>query len=88
MHVGLVAVIFEYKIRLEKSLQQEKNDHQQMKEDLQSKVAEEKILKDKTLLESMNKYTSLQQQHKLLKVSPLNLNIFVCDAGHLSLPSM
>ncbi|XP_067005853.2 Golgi integral membrane protein 4 isoform X2 [Anabrus simplex] len=60
-------VIFEYKLRLEKSLQQDKADHRQMREELQARVEEEKQLREKENLESINKYTSLQQQYKLLQ---------------------
>lgn len=60
-------VIFEYKMRLEKSLQQEKTEHRQTREELESKATEEKTRRDKENLESTNKYAALQQQYKLLQ---------------------
>nr|CAD7454195.1 unnamed protein product [Timema tahoe] len=60
-------VIFEYKLRLEKSLQQEKADHRQTRDDLTARVSEEKQFREKETQESMNKYTSLQQQYKILQ---------------------
>ncbi|CAG2064331.1 unnamed protein product, partial [Timema podura] len=59
--------IFEYKLRLEKSLQQEKADHRQTRDDLTARVNEEKQFREKETQESMNKYTSLQQQYKILQ---------------------
>nr|CAD7255718.1 unnamed protein product [Timema shepardi] len=60
-------VIFEYKLRLEKSLQQEKADHRQTRDDLTARVSEEKQFREKETQESLNKYTSLQQQYKILQ---------------------
>ncbi|XP_069700418.1 Golgi integral membrane protein 4 isoform X2 [Periplaneta americana] len=60
-------VIFEYKLRLEKSLQQEKAEHRQTREDLESQANKEKQLCEKDKLESFNKYSALQQQFKLLQ---------------------
>lgn len=62
-------VILEYKMRLEKSLQQEKSDHAQSKEELHSKLEEEKQTRERENLEAINKFTALQQQYKLLQVS-------------------
>ena len=61
-------VNLEYKLRLEKSLQQEKSDLAQLKEDLQTKLEEEKLGREKENVEAVNKFTALQQQYKLLQV--------------------
>lgn len=60
-------VILEYKNRLEKSLQQEKSEHAQTKDDLKTKVDEERQNRERENLESINKFTALQQQYKLLQ---------------------
>ncbi|GLH03674.1 Uncharacterized protein GBIM_09544 [Gryllus bimaculatus] len=60
-------VIIEYKVRLEKSLQQEKSEHRQLREELQGKLDEEKQIREKENLENINKFTSLQQQYKILQ---------------------
>lgn len=52
-------VIFEYKLRLEKSLQQEKADHRKTHEELDKRADSEK--------EANNKHIALQQQYKLLQ---------------------
>jgi len=62
-HVLAVLVIFEYKLRLEKSLQQEKADHRKTHEELEKRADSEK--------EANNKHSALQQQYKLLQVSVL-----------------
>jgi lipid II:glycine glycyltransferase (peptidoglycan interpeptide bridge formation enzyme) len=54
-------VIFEYKLRLEKSLQQEKADHRKTHEELEKRADSEK--------ETNNKHSALQQQYKLLQVT-------------------
>ncbi|CAH1395317.1 unnamed protein product [Nezara viridula] len=60
-------VIFEYKVRLEKSLTKEKEDHKLTKETLEGKLAEERKVRDKESLESKNKYDALVQQNKFLQ---------------------
>lgn len=67
-------VIVEYKVRLEKSLQQEKAEHRHLMEELQAKLDEEKQHHEKDNLENLNKYTSLQQQHKILQSHHEDLN--------------
>jgi lipid II:glycine glycyltransferase (peptidoglycan interpeptide bridge formation enzyme) len=57
----VVLVIFEYKLRLEKSLQQEKADHRKTREELEKRADSEK--------EANNKHSALQQQYKLLQVT-------------------
>lgn len=53
---------------MEKSLQQEKSDYAQTKEEMRNKVEEERQTRERENLESINKFTALQQQYKLLKV--------------------
>ncbi|XP_034943944.1 Golgi integral membrane protein 4-like isoform X2 [Chelonus insularis] len=60
-------VIFEYKVRLEKSLAEEKNSNAAAKRELQERANREKSLRDKDSLEALSRYKSLQQQHKLLQ---------------------
>lgn len=60
-------VIFEYKLRLEKSLQKEKAEHKEAKDECQKRAQEEKELRDKESLEALNKYNALQQHYKLLQ---------------------
>jgi Uncharacterized protein conserved in bacteria with the myosin-like domain len=67
-------VIFEYKLRLEKSLQQEKTEHRQTREELEARAAEEKTRRDKENLEATNKHAALQQQYKLLQSQHEDLN--------------
>lgn len=67
-----VSVIFEYKLRLEKSLQKEKTEHKQSKDECQNKAKQEKDDKEKELLEATNKYSALQQSYNLLQVSAIS----------------
>ncbi|KAG8224489.1 hypothetical protein J437_LFUL003212 [Ladona fulva] len=60
-------VIFEYKLRLEKSLQEEKALHRKTRQELESQVDTEKQVREKDRIESVNKFTSLQQQYKILQ---------------------
>ncbi|XP_047101491.1 Golgi integral membrane protein 4-like [Schistocerca piceifrons] len=60
-------VVVEYKLRLEKSLQQEKNDHRHTRESLQARAEEERSLRERQSLEASNRYSSLQQQYKILQ---------------------
>lgn len=57
----VVIVVFEYKLRLEKSLQQEKAEHRKTHEELEERANGEK--------EANNKHSALQQQYKILQVS-------------------
>lgn len=70
----LVSVISEYKKNLEKSLNQEKADHRQTKEQLQAQMNDEQQLRDKENLENVNKYKALQQQYNMLKSEHEDLN--------------
>ncbi|KAK3932107.1 Golgi integral membrane protein 4, partial [Frankliniella fusca] len=69
-------LISEYKKNLEKTLNQEKAEHRQTKEELQSRMNEEQQLRDKENLENINKYKALQQQYKLLQSEHDDLNEF------------
>ncbi|XP_075213099.1 uncharacterized protein LOC142319564 isoform X2 [Lycorma delicatula] len=60
-------VIFEYKLRLEKSLQKEKAEHKETKDECQNRAQEEKLQREKETLESVKKYNALQQHYKLLQ---------------------
>lgn len=66
----------DYKNRLEKSLQQEKTEHKQTRTELEAKINEEKIRRDKSSVEANLRFTSLQQHYKLLQVSNKHLKIF------------
>ncbi|KAK0084049.1 hypothetical protein PV325_007734 [Microctonus aethiopoides] len=60
-------VIFEYKVRLEKSLSEEKTSNLALKHELQERATREKTLRDKDIVEATQRYNSLQQQHKILQ---------------------
>ncbi|XP_076625744.1 uncharacterized protein LOC143344045 isoform X2 [Colletes latitarsis] len=66
-------VIFEYKMRLEKSLAEEKNSNAAVKQDLQQRATREKSLRDKDSVEAMQRFSSLQQTYKLLQTEHLDL---------------
>ncbi|KAF7987647.1 hypothetical protein HCN44_003510 [Aphidius gifuensis] len=66
-------VIFEYKVRLEKSLAEEKSSNTAIKQELQQRATREKSLRDKDSIEAMQKFNSLQQQFKLLKTEHQDL---------------
>ncbi|KAG8039869.1 hypothetical protein G9C98_000598 [Cotesia typhae] len=66
-------VIFEYKERLEKSLTEEKNSNAAAKHDLQERANREKSLRDKDSIEALQRFNSLQQEHKLLKTEHQDL---------------
>lgn len=68
-----VAVIFEYKVRLEKSLAEEKSSNAVVKQELQQRASREKSLRDKDSVEAMQRFNSLQQTHKLLQTENKDL---------------
>lgn len=74
---NLFAVIFDYKQRLEKSLKDEKEEHQRSKGELESRLTDEKEEHQKVLNENKLRFTSLQQQYKLLDVSLLIVRIYI-----------
>lgn len=67
-------VIFEYKLRLEKSLQKEKADHRQTKEKLLAQLDEEKQSNHRDNLENSNKVNILQEKYDLLQSEHKALN--------------
>ncbi|XP_020277904.1 Golgi integral membrane protein 4-like [Pseudomyrmex gracilis] len=60
-------VIFEYKVRLEKSLAEEKSSNAAIKQELQQRATREKSLRDKDSIEAMQRFNSLQQTYKILQ---------------------
>ncbi|XP_043475549.1 Golgi integral membrane protein 4-like isoform X1 [Leptopilina heterotoma] len=62
-------VIYEYKVRLEKSLQEEKNSNQALKQELQQRASREKSLrdKDKDNVELLQRYNAMQQKYNILQ---------------------
>ncbi|KAG8312196.1 hypothetical protein J6590_028429 [Homalodisca vitripennis] len=59
--------IFEYKLRLEKSLQKEKTDHKQTRDECQNRARQDKDDRERELVEAANKYSALQQSTSLLQ---------------------
>ncbi|XP_065348286.1 Golgi integral membrane protein 4-like isoform X3 [Cloeon dipterum] len=68
-------VIFEYKTRLEKSVQQEKADHKKTHDNLSSQLEIEKNKRAREVLDTTNKLASLQQHYKLLQSQVTQLKI-------------
>ncbi|XP_070525313.1 Golgi integral membrane protein 4 isoform X2 [Cardiocondyla obscurior] len=66
-------VIFEYKVRLEKSLAEEKSSNAAVKQELQQRATREKSLRDKDSIEAMQRFNSLQQTYKLLQTEHQDL---------------
>ncbi|XP_018313339.1 Golgi integral membrane protein 4 isoform X2 [Mycetomoellerius zeteki] len=66
-------VIFEYKVRLEKSLAEEKSSNAAVKQELQQRASREKSLRDKDSVEAMQRFNSLQQTYKLLQTEHQDL---------------
>ncbi|EGI57613.1 Golgi integral membrane protein 4 [Acromyrmex echinatior] len=66
-------VIFEYKVRLEKSLAEEKSSNAAVKQELQQRATREKSLRDKDSIEAMQRFNSLQQTYKLLQTEHRDL---------------
>ncbi|XP_025988933.1 Golgi integral membrane protein 4 isoform X3 [Solenopsis invicta] len=66
-------VIFEYKVRLEKSLAEEKSSNAAVKQELQQRASREKSLRDKDSIEAMQRFNSLQQTYKLLQTEHKDL---------------
>ncbi|XP_043273999.1 Golgi integral membrane protein 4 [Venturia canescens] len=60
-------VVFEYKVRLEKSLAEEKSSNAAVKQELQQRATREKSLRDKDSVEALRRFNSLQQTHKILQ---------------------
>ncbi|XP_050492488.1 Golgi integral membrane protein 4-like isoform X4 [Bombus huntii] len=66
-------VIFEYKVRLERSLAEEKSSNAAVKQELQQRASREKSLRDKDSIEAMQRFNSLQQTYKLLQTEHQDL---------------
>ncbi|CAK9818401.1 hypothetical protein ANTQUA_LOCUS9796 [Anthophora quadrimaculata] len=66
-------VIFEYKVRLETSLAEEKISNTAIKQELQQRASREKLLRDKDSVEAMQRFNSLQQTYKLLQTEHQDL---------------
>lgn len=66
-------VIFEYKVRLEKSLADEKSANAAVKQELQQRATREKSLRDKDTIEATQRYNSLQQDYKTLQTEHQDL---------------
>lgn len=67
--VFIFSVIVDYKNKLEKTLQQEKSEHKQTRTELEAKVNNEKVQRDKSSEDASKRYATLQQHYKLLKVN-------------------
>lgn len=85
-------VIVEHKLKLERSLEDEKREHIKTKEELNAMIQDEKQLRDKQNVDSMNRYSELERNHEVLQVSFVyfnlsiqfhKLNNYVC-VGHFS----
>lgn len=61
-------VIVEHKLKLERSLEEEKHEHLKTKEDLNAVIQDEKQLRDKQNVDSMNRYNELERNHEVLQV--------------------
>lgn len=70
---AIFSVIFEYKVRLEKSLAEEKSSNAAVKQELQQRATREKSLRDKDSVEAMQRFNSLQQTYKLLQTEHQDL---------------
>ncbi|XP_011495923.1 PREDICTED: FNIP repeat-containing protein DDB_G0271996-like isoform X1 [Ceratosolen solmsi marchali] len=66
-------VIYEYKLQLEKTLSNEKSANAAAKEELQKKASRERSLRDKDIIEAMQRFNSLQQNYKLLQTEHQDL---------------
>ena len=62
-----LAVISDYKQRLEKSLKTEKAEHQQVRNELENKLNEEKSRNEKATNEANLRFTSLQQHFSMMQ---------------------
>ncbi|XP_011633963.1 Golgi integral membrane protein 4 [Pogonomyrmex barbatus] len=60
-------VIFEYKVRLEKSLAEEKSSNAAVKQELQQRASREKSMRDKDSMEALARFNSLQQAYNILQ---------------------
>jgi len=56
---------------LENSLENEKHEHLKTKEDLNALIQDEKQLRDKQNVDSMNRYYEIERNHEVLQVKYL-----------------
>ncbi|KAI4496172.1 hypothetical protein M0802_008039 [Mischocyttarus mexicanus] len=87
-HESLAAqlqVIFEYKVRLEKSLAEEKSSNVMVKQELQQRASREKSLRDKDSIEAMQRFKSLQQTYKILQTEHQDLQEECKKQGDLAI---
>lgn len=61
-------VIVELKLKLERSLEDEKSEHLKTKEDLNALILDEKQLRNKQNVDSMNRYNEIERNHEVLRV--------------------
>lgn len=58
-------------MKLERSLEDEKHEHLKTKEELNAAVQDEKQLRDKQNVDSMNRYNEIERNHRILQVKPI-----------------
>lgn len=63
-----VTVIVEHKLKLERSLEDEKQEHLKTKDELNAIIQDEKQLRDKQNVDSMNRYNEIERNHEVLQV--------------------
>ncbi|XP_025193929.1 Golgi integral membrane protein 4-like isoform X2 [Melanaphis sacchari] len=66
-------VIVEHKLKLERSLEEEKHEHLKTKEELNAAIQDEKQLRDKQNVDSMNRYNEIERNHEVLQEEEKNL---------------
>ncbi|XP_026804798.1 Golgi integral membrane protein 4-like isoform X2 [Rhopalosiphum maidis] len=66
-------VIVEHKLKLERSLEEEKHEHLKTQEDLNAAIQDEKQLRDKQNVDSMNRYNEIERSHEVLQEEEKNL---------------
>jgi hypothetical protein len=66
-------VIVEHKLKLERSLEEEKREHLKTKEDLNAVIQDEKQLRDKQNVDSMNRYNEIERNHEVLQEEEKNV---------------
>lgn len=62
-------VLVEHKLKLERSLEEEKREHIKTKEELNELIQDEKQLRDKQNVDSMIRYNELERNHEVLQVN-------------------
>lgn len=66
--LSIITVVVELKLKLERSLDNEKLEHLKTKEELNEIIQDEKQLRDKQNVESMNRYNEIERNHDILQV--------------------